>query len=315
MEAQRADTRTASLLKAGAAILIAVALMAGCHRSENPVSPVTSTDPAATAATNAAASTSVASGLSVSDFGAVDQMGDMVHLTHLLSAPGPGSEILGRDDGMEVDSVVRSYDSTTGWWTVTMFRERSRDDHFVEFERTYQLQFLGAGGMFQKFWLVGSDTARSVRFKIVSGQGVRSGDDGIHRLISLSGEWMVDGVNTDTVTINTVSGGNYTRVATDTMSHDASFRTSYSTLVLTFTNVTGPREGLLRLEGATGGTISGTYHALVTFQHDSTTVTTTIDRTIDITLGGGSAHFGFGGKLFTSDLRSGGCHEDGGGGD
>lgn len=299
----------------GGVVLLAAILVAGCHKNENPVSTVSSTDPATTAAMNAAASTNVASGLSVNDFGAADQMGDMVHLTHLLAVPGPAVGILGRDDGMEVDSVVRSYDSTTGWWTVTMFRERSREDHFVEFERTYQLQFLTAGGGFLKFWRVGSDTATSLHFKIVSGQGVRSGDRGIRRLISLSGDWMVDGLKTDTLHINTADGVAYTRVQADTMTHDDAFRTSYSTLSLTFTDVTGPRDEHLGLAEATGGTISGSYHAVVTFQRDSVTVSTTIDQTINITLGSDSAHFGFGGKLFVSDLRSGDCREEGGRGD
>ena len=310
MQTQRRASIGTSVLNVGALTLSAVLLWTGCHKSEDPVSPLSSNDPATSAALNAAASTGVASALSVNDFGAADQMGDMVHLTRLVPMPGPAVEILGRDDGVEVDSLVRSYDSTSGWWTITLFRERSREDHFVEFHRTYQLQFLDAAGSPLRSTVVGTDTATHLFFKIVDGRGVRSGEHGIRRLISLSGEWRVDGINGDSITINTLDGGDYMRVEADTMNRHETFRTSYSTLDLKFTDVTGPRGENLGGGGITGGTISGTYHAIVTYQRDSTTITTTIDRTINITLAGDSARFELGGKFFSSDLRSGDCHED-----
>lgn len=293
-----------------------LALVAGCHKDQNPVIIGSDPSPASSAALNAAAATGISNSLTAGNSGAVNQMGDMIELSHAFARGDFPGGMLDGHGGVQIDSVVRSYDSATGWWTITMFRERSHDQHLMEFQRTFQLQFLNGSGTPQKFWLVGTDTAHSIHFKIVSGSGIRMNRHGTDRLLSLSGDWMVTGANTNVFTINTVSGGDYMRVSTDTMSHDEKFRTSFSTLDLKFTDVMVPRDDdEISLSDGVSGTISGTFHAVVTFRQDSTTVTTTIDRTINITLGGGNAEFDLGGKIFSSDIEGGDFLEQGNQGD
>jgi hypothetical protein len=80
------------------------------------------------------------------------------------------------------------------------------------------------------------------------------------------------------------------RVVSDTVTRNNSSRTLNGTLTVNFINVTSPRwdsprGGTLNWHHNLSGTIDGTYHAVETFQKDSTVTDTTIDKTIHIVFG------------------------------
>ena len=119
---------------------------------------------------------------------------------------------------------------------------------------------------------------------------------------------MVTGVNTPAVTINTFNNGSYIKTGSDTLKTLNAVRTLNHTLTLNFINVVGPRGGKLNLSQKTSGTITGTYHAVVTFQKGSLYKDKVIDKDINITLGSGvrgKALFDIGGWRFFADLESG----------
>ena len=182
-------------------------------------------------------------------------------------------------------NVTRTYDSTSGWWTLTLERHRGNVNGFYysDYSRVYKHQFLNKDGLFQKNYITGTDTAYSIKHEIVSGTGIMKTPKLSHQLTSLSGASTITGTNTDFVTFNSTSP--YVRSVADTMTRNNSVRTLNGTLTLNFINVTGPRGGGVRWHLKTGGTIEGTYHAVVTFQRGGTYTEKTIDRIIHIVLG------------------------------
>ena len=299
-----------------ALIVVLLTVAVGCQR-DNPLSPGPGTAP--TALNDAAAS--VANALSRNNGGAFDQIGDIALIT---SAAGTRNEAGVMLDRFSMDSVVtnitKTYDSTNGWWTLTMYRQRIGLLCTSYFTREYQYQFLNKSNAYQEFWLTGTDTAYSIHFKIVSGTGNSIGPRMHHHLNSLSGEWMVTGTNTDRITINTFNNGAYMRAGSDTLTTFDATRTLNYTLSLTFTDVTllrGSRFDNDDERDSIGGTITGTYDASITFTRGSLYRERTIHRAISITLGGGEdeegGHFGgadirFGDIHFRSGLCSGDMH-------
>jgi hypothetical protein len=276
---------------------LAALLLLGCQK-DNPVS----ADTGGTALDDAAAT--VATAIGADNGGAIDQIGDVVAIA---SAAGLQNEAGALLDSYASDSsystVSKTYDSLGGWWTLTLNRHRTGMFGYTELQRTYQYQFLNNAGNFQKYWLTGADTAYAVHFKIISGTGELHTPRLDHHLLSLSGEWMVTGTNTPTVTVNTYNGGIYTRTASDTMKTEAAVRTLNNSLSLTFLDVTGPRRNRFHFATKSSGTITGTYHADITFTRGSLYSEKTIDKTFTITLGGdGTADLGCGGRRFHANL-------------
>jgi hypothetical protein len=281
-------------------MVLSVGTYWGCQK-ENPVNPTSST----TVIDDAAAS--VATAIGANNGGALDQIGDIATIT---SAVGLGNEAGAILNKYSADSafgaVTKSYDSTTGWWTLTLSRHRTGDFGSAEFNRVYEYQFLDKDGGFQKYWLTGTDTAYSIHFIIASGSGELQTLHIAHHLVSLSGEWLVTGTNTHVITINTVTGGDYHRVASDTITGENAVRTLNNTLTMKFIGVMVPRGGRLHLVSEVSGTITGTYHADITFSSGSLYVEKTIDKTFTITLGGdGSCSIDMGGRRFLANLTLG----------
>jgi hypothetical protein len=237
------------------------------------------------------AAVSVANALSRANGGAFDQAGDIALITSSAGAQNEAGAILGK---YALDSVVtnvnKTYDSISGWWTLTLYRYRSRYNRVSEFSREYQYQFLNKSSAVQKYWLTGSDTAYSIHFRIVSGTGYSIRPHLRHHLNSLTGEWLVTGTNTNTITINTVNNGPYMRAGSDTITTDEATRTLNYTLSLTFTDVTFLRGSRFdddeEEHSNVSGTITGTYDATITFTKGSLYRERTIHETISITLGG-----------------------------
>ena len=140
------------------ALLAASLMLAGCG-DDDPISP---NDTYATADEDAAGV--VATEIATDNGGMTDQIAD------LSSAVG----------GLDVDKALPGprfqnavYDETTGTWTLTVERERgdSEGTPYAAISRVYTLRFLYIGGQPQQYRIVGSDTARTVEFNIVSGTG------------------------------------------------------------------------------------------------------------------------------------------------
>jgi hypothetical protein len=269
--------------------LLLFGLFSGCQK-DNPVN----VSGGNTALDDAAAS--VANAIGMNNGGALDQIGDVITIASAAGMQNEEGAILGKyASDSSYSSVTKTYDPVSGWWTLTLSRQRSGDFGYAQMYREYQYQFLNSGGNFQQYWLTGTDTAYSIHFKIVSGTGELHTLRLDHHLVSLSGEWMVTGTNTNTITVNTYNSVAYTRVGSDTITTENAVRTLNHTLTLSFIDVTGPRYSRLQFGAKVSGTITGTYHAQITFTRGLLYSEKTIDKTFTITLGGdgyGDIHCG-----------------------
>ena len=263
--------------------------MGGCKSNDNSMVNSPNSPQTLNATATQDALYSVAANVAVDNGGVLEDMSDVLKTE---SMPG----IVNEDDdnmmnfGHNHTGVTEQYDSTNGWWTVTVTRHRGNvlGFYYADYTRVYQHQFVNKDGQFQKFYIVPDgttfDTAYTVNHKIVSGTGDLKTPKVSHHLIGLSGAWTVTGTNTPIVSLNSTAP--YIRSVSDTVTRNNSVRTLNGTLTLNFINVTGPRGSGLNWHRKLSGTITGTYHAVVTFQKGSTYTETTIDRIINITLGG-----------------------------
>jgi hypothetical protein len=266
---------------------LSVVFVTGCRNNDNSMVNSLQTQPNANATQDALFS--ISANVAIDNSGVLEEMSDVLQTA---SVPGIVNEDF---DGMlnfghNHKNVSKQYDSTTGWWTSTVTRTRGNllGLYYADHSRVYQDQFLNKDGKFQKFYIVPDgpafDTAYSFNHKIVSGTGILKTPKVSHQLTSLSAAWTVTGTNTSIVALNSTSP--YVRTVSDTVTRNGAVRTLNGTLTLNFTNITGERGSGLNWHRKASGTITGTYHAVVTFQKGATYTETTIDRIIDITLGG-----------------------------
>jgi len=237
-------------------MFISFAFFTGCKKNDTVLTPTTE-DPQAT---NDAA-VSLSGALSINNGGLLDQVAD------LLNTPTDNG-VLAKEIGSDpntVSTVTKTYDSTKGWWTVNVDRTKSGLVWSSHYTRVYMHQFLNSTGQFQKKYVDNGDTAYTVNHKIISGTGEFNNLWLSHKLTALSCIWVGTGTNTSTVTINTSSP--YTRSAIDTIfGANGGVRSLDHTLTVNFINVTGPRGTGLDWYLKTSGTLTGHYHAVVTFQ-------------------------------------------------
>lgn len=232
---------------------------------------------------------SVASNVAIDNGGMLEEMSDMMKSASVMGVENDDMNGM-MNFGHSNSTVTKQYDSTSGWWTITVTRQRGMIDgfYYANYQRVFQQQFLNKDGQFQKFYITpnGStnDTAYTIKHLIVSGSGVLKTPKDSHKLTSLSGAWTITGANTPIVTLNSTAP--YMRTVSDTLLKRGAVRTLNGTLTLNFINVTGPRGSGLNWHRKLSGTITGTYHAVVTFSKDTVYTETTIDRTINIVLGG-----------------------------
>lgn len=283
-------------------ILAFVALvMSACEKD----SPLSSQNADQMNATEDAAE-SIASAIGAENGGAADQLSDVVELASIGKIQGQADYLLGKySEANAIASIDTIYDPSTGTWTLKLQRERGNPNGvpYAQISRTYTYQFLNKNGQPQKYYIVGVDTAYTIKFNIVEGTGTHRTKRVSQKLTGLSGAFTVTGVNTRIVTVN----GSYQRSAVDTVTTRNSVRTLDHTLSLTFTNVQGPRGGHHRSEMARKftGTISGSYNANVTFQRGESYSEKTISRTFTIVLGDGNADLDIRGLKFKCDLTLG----------
>ena len=278
-------------------LLLGFIFFAGCKKNDTVTNPPAVTqDPQATQD----AATSIGGSFAINNGGVLDQVAD------LLDTPTQAG-ILNKQinpNPNEISTATFSYDSTTGWWTVNIDRTRSGLLWYSHFTRVYMHQFLKSNGIFQKKYIDNGDTAYSVNHKIVGGTGVFNNIWLAHQLKGISCLWTGVNTNTPTVTINTSAP--YTRSAIDTIfGAGGGVRTLDHTLTVNFINVVGPRGTGLDWWLKTSGTLTGHYHAVVTFQKGTTYNEHTIDRDFTVTIGGTKLIIATGGKTYQADPETG----------
>ena len=278
-------------------LLTCIPFIDGCKSSSNTVTnPTTTEDPQATSD----AATSLGGAMAINNGGVLDQVQDLLNtptISGYLSKSIPS-------DNNSTQSVTYSYDSLTGWWTVNVDRTRSGPTWYTHYTRVYMHQFLNKSGVFQKRYITLADTAYSVNHHIVSGTGQFYNLWLSHKLTGLSCQWGASNTNTDTVTINTTAP--YTRSAIDTIFGAAGgVRTLDHSITINFANVKGPRGTGLDWWLKISGTITGHYHATVTFTKGSTYNEKTIDRDFTIILGGPTIKISIGGSTYLADVQTG----------
>jgi hypothetical protein len=266
---------------------LTVFFVTGCK--SNDTSMVNSSQPLSDANATQDALYSVAANVAIDNSGVLEEMSDVLQTASVTGLIDEDNNNM-MNFGHSHKGVTKTYDSTTGWWTVTVTRHRGNmlGFYYADYSRVYQQQFLNKDGLFQKFYIVpnGStfDTAYTFNHKITSGIGILKTPKVSHQLTGLSGAWTVTRLNTSVVTLNSTEP--YVRSVSDTVTRGGAVRTLNGTLTLNFTNIMGPRGGGLNWHLKTSGTITGTYHAVVTFPKGATYTEKTIDRIINITLGG-----------------------------
>jgi hypothetical protein len=293
------SARAFGLLAAGS--FISVSLIAGCMKSSNPTE-TTTIDAEST--TDAAQSISEA--FSQYNGGAFDQIADVTNIATEDGLPGDLMRLISGAGFPQ--SITKSYDSVTGWWTVTINRNYSTKGqaYSSDYHRVYKYKYLNSQNALQKNYIVKNngvpDTAYQIIQQIVEGTGESSSPRVSHKLLSLSGTWVVTDANKKTVTLNTLATAPYYRQASDTVNTvGGAVRTLNNSLTVNLINVTGLRGSGLNWYEKSSGTISGTYHATVTFQKGATYRDTTIDKTFTITLGGTRPRLNIGGRNFAMD--------------
>ncbi|OGU73540.1 MAG: hypothetical protein A3H45_01845 [Ignavibacteria bacterium RIFCSPLOWO2_02_FULL_55_14] len=272
--------------------LVFALVLSGCKNNgtEPQVEPVLEED----------AAYAVAGALSEGGGGAAEQMGDAVSLAGSGGLQAEPSYLDGQFRVMGNATIDTSYDAVTGWWTATVVRSKtSLDGNYVaQISRVYQYQFLNSSGVPQRRYIVGSDTAYSIHFIIVSGTGYHRTPFRVHRLDSLHGDWMVTNTHTAVVTIN----GSYYRAGSDTLTTRETVRTHNNTLTMTFTDV---RKARPAAGGGISGTISGNYTATITFTGPELYRERSVNKDFTIVLDGDNADIHVGDRMFPFGWRLG----------
>jgi len=271
--------------------LSAFLTLSSCTK-ENTLEPATTSQISA----NADAAESIASTVGEENGGLTDQMGDLFDLT---SPTGLSKS----EDASYLDKKEATYDSVTGIWTVVLERERGQVNgmNYAFIKRTYTFQFLNKNGQPQKFYVVNGDTANTIKFNIVEGEGRHKTKRLSQELKTLEGSFVATGTNTDMITVN----GTYKRAAADTITTMRFTRTHDHQTELSIINLKGPRGSRRNLSQKVSGTITGTYHAVITFDGIKGYSERTIDKTINIVIGEGESQINIAGQKYLGDLASG----------
>lgn len=239
---------------------------------------------------------SVAGAVGESSGGVVEQVGDVIDLTTQLR--------LGKStaDGF-IDHREASYDESTQTWTLVVDRERGIQGTppYGVWHRVFTYQFLNADLHPQKFFITDDDTATTIKFNIVEGDGYYKNFRLSHDLTDIAASYVATETNTDMVTVN----GVYTRAAIDTITTQSFTRVSDHTLELTIIDLKGPKGSRRNLAKKVSGTIAGTFHADITFDGERGYAEKTVDKEINIVISEGEATIDVNGNVYMSDIESG----------
>lgn len=219
-------------------------LFAGCDSSSTD-------DEALDTETSTDVATTVALSVSEEDGGVADQLEDVVTLANEAS--------LGKEGGAHpiIQSSDPMYDDVTGTWTVDISRERTspNGERSIEYQRTYEYQFLDADGQPQQFFNTDSTLAKTIIFRILSGSGQYTSPEVVSGLNSLTADWTVSNADEDVFTVS----GTYRRSASSTIERALVTRTMDYNIVINQIQLNVPRGGVLR---NFTGTLSADYEAI-----------------------------------------------------
>ncbi|RPI02069.1 MAG: hypothetical protein EHM72_05080 [Calditrichaeota bacterium] len=266
-------------------------IFSGCSKDTS-----TSPTPSTSITANTDVAESVADAVGEQSGGVVDQMGDVFMLAKSIQLEKT------TDDGF-LDHREAIYDETTGTWTIVLQRERGVHGKaaYGYWNRTFTCQFLNIDGLPQKYYITHGDTARTINFNILAGDGYHKNVRLSHDLKELQGSFIATNVHTDWVTIN----GTYRRAAVDTLTTQNFTRISDHVLQLTITDLVGPRGSRNDLSQKISGTITGTFHAEIVFDGRRGYAESTVDKTINIVIDNGEAEIAFDGQRFMSNVQTG----------
>ncbi|MBW7887125.1 MAG: hypothetical protein H3C35_02055 [Bacteroidetes bacterium] len=283
-------------------LLFAVVILTGCKKDDEPLA---SSSFPGSASEDAAES--ISASLGNDNGGAADNLTDVVQLGSGLTF---STLSLGKSENSE--SVDSSYNTSTGEWTVTLSRERGSLLGYphMSVHRVYQFTFyrdLNDSTSFQKYRTVNGTIASAMKFKIVSGSGTFETRRMDHKLLSVTGSYIITNLNTDTLIIN--SDENFVRTGSDTITTRNVVRTLNHTTTLHFSNIKAPRFRPLAPRQtffqAFSGTISGTIKGTVTVQKGELYKDRTIDKTFTVTISDGTGTISIDGKGFTCNIQTG----------
>ena len=244
------------------------------------------------------AATTIASNLAYDTGGTVDQMADLSTFTTT-----DGLENLKNKYPSNTFTITKTYDAITGIWSIHIVRERGIDGTvpYALMTRDYTLQFLNADGIFQQNYVTGADTARTVHFNVVDGYGRHETHQLTQMLTQLTAHWTVTNAHQDYITIN----GDYYRAAVDTLTNPHHTRVSNHTLQLAVHDVVAPRGVDSEFAGAISGSVTGHYHASITFIIGTEYNERIVDRDINIVFGSGRADIVINATTYRSSLETG----------
>ena len=172
---------------------------------------------------------------------------------------------------------------------------------FGTWTRTFTYQFLNSAGEAQKLFITDGDTAASINYNIVEGDGYYKNFRLSHDLKEIQASFVATNTNTDLVTVN----GVYKRAAVDTITTQSFTRISDHALELNIIDVMGPKGSRRNLAQKVSGTITGTFHADITFDGERGYAEKTVDKEITIVIGEGEATINVNGNVYMSDIESG----------
>jgi hypothetical protein len=208
-----------------------------------------------------------------------------------------------------IKALARSYSRDCQYsdaeqtWTCTVSATRSTDRSQASFDRTVEIQFLGADGQARRAYRVNGEPAATLTYSVLSGSGTFDGPRmSSQHTLPAPGEdatfWTVDTPGTGRLTIN----GSGSRTVSNGQEGFRGTRTRNATLTTQAADVVVERG-----EGVQSGTISGTYDATVELTNNSGDsvnrtinveyVATFTSDTVEITFTGGGERFN--GRTFT----------------
>ncbi len=240
--------------------------------------------------------------------GAIESFADIYGVAGGASVSSTLAKSSGENSVMTVASPP-VYDGATGWWSVTIDRSRSGLLFNASAQRLYQYQFQ-KNGIVQQYRIIGTDTANTLKFKIISGSGFFRSLRVHHNLTQLKGAWTATKIDKDTVVVN--SDTTFVRSGIDSIITRNMIRTFTHTTTMVFSDVKGLRykPSLLNwrdnFSQAVSGTVNGTYNATITFERGTAYKERTISKTFTIILGAGAGSLTInGGGKFGMDLHGG----------
>jgi hypothetical protein len=240
---------------------------------------------------------SLAGALAVNPGGLMDQIIDLCEflIPERNAMPGP--------DGSRYVTMNKTYNESTQLWTITFEKVRGEEGipGYAHIRRTYLLQYRDVADNPQKFYVTETDTARTVVFRAIHGEGNFQTRRINSELDSLSCNWLVTNANEEYVSIT----GEFYRAAEDTISGWNKLRLSENAILLSLNDFQVLRSVSANAYQYSSGAISGSLSAEITFLEGSPYSETSLSRVFQVDIINGRGEINLGNYNFTADLAAG----------